>query len=98
MAGIRPRKIPCRVERIERPAPDVAILNLRLPMNENFRFLAGQYIDFLLKDGKRRSYSIANPPPPEGGTALDLHVRETPGGAFTPQAFSSRNVRDLRRT
>src|SRR2546430_13124827 len=48
------------VEKIERPAPDVAILNLRLPMNENFRFLAGQYIDFLLKDGKRRSYSIAN--------------------------------------
>src|SRR5204863_136279 len=41
VAGIRPRKIPCRVEKIERPAPDVAILNLRLPMNENFRFLAG---------------------------------------------------------
>src|SRR6266481_9707347 len=50
MAGIRPRKIPCRIEKIERPAPDVAILQLRLPMNENFRFLAGQYIDFLLKD------------------------------------------------
>ena len=41
------------------PAPDVAVLGLRLPSNENMLFLAGQYIDFLLKDGKRRSYSIA---------------------------------------
>ena len=37
-------------------------------MNENFRFLAGQYVDILLKDGKRRSYSIANAPKPEGVT------------------------------
>ena len=47
--GVRPRVIPCRVERLEKPAPDVAVIGLRLPMNENFRFLAGQYIDFLLK-------------------------------------------------
>src|SRR5207247_11054209 len=44
MAGIRPRKIPCRVEKIERPAPDVAILAVRLATDENFRFLAGHYI------------------------------------------------------
>jgi len=56
-----------------------------------------QYIDFLLKDGKRRSYSIANPPRPEGVTALELHVRHTPGGAFTDQVFSSLKVRDLLR-
>src|SRR6267142_2625896 len=61
MAGIRPRMIPCRVEKLERPAPDVAVMGLRLPMNENFRFLAGQYIDLLLKAQKRRSYSIAVP-------------------------------------
>src|SRR5437867_660051 len=97
MAGIRPRKIPCRVERIERPAPDVAILNLRLPMNENFRFLAGQYIDILLKDAKRRSYSIANPPRPEGVTALQVHVRHTPGGLFTDRVFSTLKERELLR-
>src|SRR6267378_1979340 len=74
-----------------------SILQLRLPMNENFRFLAGQYIDFLLKDGKRRSYSIANPPRPEGVTALELHVRHTPGGAFTDQVFGALKVRDLLR-
>lgn len=97
MAGIRPRIIPCRVEKAERPAPDVAVLGLRLPMNENFRFLAGQYIDVLLKDGKRRSYSIANAPKPEGVTYLELHVRHTPGGLFTDHVFSKLKVRDILR-
>src|SRR5687768_8278441 len=59
LAGILVRTVPCRVAKIDRPAPDVAVLSLRLPMNENMMFLAGQYVDFLLKDGKRRSYSIA---------------------------------------
>jgi len=95
--GMRPRIIPCRVERLEKPAPDVAVTGLRLPMNENFRFLAGQYIDFLLKDGKRRSYSLATKPDPGGVTALEIHVRHTPGGAFTDHVFSKLKVRDLLR-
>lgn len=95
--GMRPRVIPCRVERLEKPAPDVAVLGLRLPMNENFRFLAGQYIDFLLKDAKRRSYSLATRPDPGGVTALEIHVRHTPGGLFTDHVFSSLKVRDLLR-
>ena len=97
LAGIKPRLIPCRIEKLERPAPDVSVLHLRLPMNENFRFLAGQYIDVLLKDQKRRSYSIANPPRPEGVTALELHVRHTPGGLFTDHVFGAMKVRDLLR-
>jgi len=95
--GVRPRIIPCRVERLEKPAPDVAVIGLRLPMNENFRFLAGQYIDFLLKDGKRRSYSLAVRPDPAGITALEIHVRHTPGGVFTDHVFASLKVRDLLR-
>jgi CDP-4-dehydro-6-deoxyglucose reductase len=97
MAGIRPRLIPCRIEKLEKPAPDVAIMGLRLPMNENFRFVAGQYIDILLKDQKRRSYSIAVPPKPEGVTYLELHVRHTPGGLFTDHVFSKAKVRDILR-
>jgi CDP-4-dehydro-6-deoxyglucose reductase len=97
MAGIRPRVIPCRIEKLDKPAPDVAVLGLRLPMNENFRFLAGQYIDVLLKDGKRRSYSIANAPKPEGVTYLELHVRHTPGGLFTDHVFAKAKVRDILR-
>ncbi|MFN2646418.1 MAG: CDP-6-deoxy-delta-3,4-glucoseen reductase [Burkholderiales bacterium] len=95
--GVRPRIIPCRVERLEKPAPDVAVLGLRLPMNENFRFLAGQYIDILLKEGKRRSYSLATKPDPGGVTALEIHVRHTPGGAFTDHVFGKLKVRDLLR-
>jgi CDP-4-dehydro-6-deoxyglucose reductase len=97
LAGIRPRLIPCRVEKAANPAPDVAVLGLRLPANENFRFLAGQYIDILLKDGKRRSYSLAVPPKPQGITYLELHVRHTPGGLFTDHVFGTLKVRDLLR-
>ena len=67
LRGIRPQVLPARVERLDKPAPDVAILGLQLPTNDNFQFLAGQYVDFLLKEGKRRSYSIANPPSEAGG-------------------------------
>jgi len=94
---VRPRTIPCRVEKLEKPAPDVAVINLRLPMNENFRFLAGQYIDFLLKDGKRRSFSLATRPDTAGVTALEIHVRHTPGGVFTDHVFEKLKVRDLLR-
>jgi CDP-4-dehydro-6-deoxyglucose reductase, E3 len=95
--GVRPRIIPCRVERLDMPAPDVAVIGLRLPMNENFRFLAGQYIDMLLKEGRRRSYSLATRPDPGGVTALEIHVRHTPGGAFTDHVFTKLKVRDLLR-
>jgi CDP-4-dehydro-6-deoxyglucose reductase len=95
--GVPARTIPCRVERIEKPAPDVAVIGLRLPMNENFRFLPGQYIDILLKDGRRRSYSLATRPDPGGVTALEIHVRHTPGGAFTDHVFTGLKTRDLLR-
>jgi CDP-4-dehydro-6-deoxyglucose reductase len=95
--GVRPRTIPCRVEKLEKPAPDVAVIGLRLPMNENFRFLAGQYIDFLLKEGKRRSFSLATRPETAGVTALEIHVRHVPGGQFTDHVFEKLKVRDLLR-
>lgn len=81
------RKLPCRVISIARAAPDVAIVKLQLPATEKFEFLAGQYIDFLLKDGKRRSYSMANAPHQEG--QIELHIRHTPGGAFTDAVFGT---------
>src|SRR5262249_29960679 len=49
------RTLPCRVERVERPVGDVAVLYLKLPTGERLQFLAGQYIDILMKGGKRRS-------------------------------------------
>jgi CDP-4-dehydro-6-deoxyglucose reductase, E3 len=95
--GIRPKIMPARVERVDKPAPDVAVLGLKLPANAAFRFVAGQYIDVLLKEGKRRSYSIANAPADEGVGGLELHIRQTPGGLFTDHVFSKLQVRELLR-
>ena len=95
--GVKPRMVPCRVKQIRMAAPDVAVLDLRLPMNENMMFAAGQYVDFLLKDGKRRSYSIATPPVPGGAIDIQLHIRHTPGGAFTYQVFSTLREREVLR-
>ena len=94
---IAPKIVPCRVKRISKPAPDVAILDVRLPMNENFMFAAGQFIDFLLPDGHTRSYSIATAPKPEGVIDLELHIRHTPGGLFTDRVFSTLKEGELLR-
>jgi CDP-4-dehydro-6-deoxyglucose reductase, E3 len=89
------RTMPCRVERIEKPAHDVAILYLKLPSGERLQFLAGQYIDVLMKDGKRRSFSLANAP--HDDQFLQLHVRKTPGGAFSRFVFDEMKERTILR-
>ena len=89
------KTLPSRIEVLDKPASDVAVLTLRLPATEVFQFHAGQYIDILLKDGKRRSFSIANPP--HDNATLELHVRHVPGGLFTDQVFSTMKVRDILR-
>ncbi|CAM4068620.1 CDP-6-deoxy-delta-3,4-glucoseen reductase [Kerstersia similis] len=79
------RKLPVRVLAMERPVADVAILTLQLPATENFRYYAGQYVDILLKDGVRRSYSVASAP--GQAKTLELHLRHVPGGLFTDHVF-----------
>lgn len=81
------RKMPARIAKIERPTPEIAILSLQLPANERLQFRAGQYLDFILKDGVRRQYSIANAPHSDG--LIQLHVRHTPGGVFTDRLFGT---------
>ncbi len=89
------RKMPCRVEKIDKVAHDVAIVSLKLPANERLQYLAGQYLDFLLKDGHRRSFSIATPP--EADSLLDLHIRHVPGGRFSGQLFNEFKGREIMR-
>jgi CDP-4-dehydro-6-deoxyglucose reductase len=81
------RELPARVERMERLAPEVMGLWLRLPAIEPFTWQAGQYIDVMLPSERRRSFSLANPP--HDGAFLELHVRHTPGGAFSGQVFGA---------
>lgn len=87
--------LPARVVQMERRAHDVMVLSLKLPQTERFRFLAGQYIDILLKNGARRSFSLANPP--QQDNILELHVRRVPGGMFSDHVFTQMKEKDLLR-
>src|ERR1700754_753605 len=70
------RKLPSRVLSITKPAPDVAILTLQLPANDPFQYRAGQFVEFILRDGSRRSYSMATAPlPPGEKPQIELHLR-----------------------
>lgn len=89
------KKLPCRVHKIERVADDVVILSVKLPANERLQFLAGQYIDFLLRDGDRRSFSIGNAPHDDEFT--QLHVRLVAGGKFTEHVFNTMKEREILR-
>ncbi|AJP49683.1 CDP-6-deoxy-delta-3,4-glucoseen reductase [Rugosibacter aromaticivorans] len=89
------KTLPCRVEKIERVAEDVIVLSLKLPVNERLQFLAGQYIEFLLKNGKTRAFSIANAPHAEG--LLELHIRHVVGGEFTSHLFSHMKEKEILR-
>jgi len=87
------RKMPARISSLVRASPDVIQLQLQLPASESFQYRAGQYLDVLLRDGARRSYSMANAP--HTGPALELHIRHMPGGRFTDLVFGSMKERDI---
>lgn len=84
---IIPQRLPARVEHIEDVAPDVRRIFLKLPRDKRLPFLAGQYVDILLRGGQRRSYSLAGAPRDDG--LLELHVRHLPGGVFSEYAFTT---------
>ncbi len=81
------RELPCRVERMQKLAPDVMGLWLRLPAIEAFAWRCGQYVDVMLPGERRRSFSLANPP--HDAALLELHVRRARGGAFSEQVFGA---------
>lgn len=106
-AGAFPvKKMPLRVSEMHRLSPDVMQLVLQLPANDSFQFHAGQYVEFLLRDGSRRSYSMANAPhtraaqpqaqPPVGAT-MELHIRHMPGGKFTDHVFGGMKEKEILR-
>ena len=91
-------KLPTRVLSMSQPAADVAVLRLQLPANQNFQFRAGQYVEFILRDGARRSYSMANAPHNVGTPpSIELHIRHMPGGKFTDHVFGAMKEKDILR-
>jgi len=89
------KTMPCRVQHLEKLADDVMLMTLKLPTSERLQFLAGQYIEFLLKDGKRRAFSLANAP--HDDELLQLHVRLIPGGTFTDHVFHAMHEKEILR-
>lgn len=87
------KKMSLRVQKMERPAHDVVLLDLVPEGDERMDFLAGQYIAVVLEDGSKRSYSIANAP--HETEHLQLHIRRVEGGRFTGHVFNAMKEGDV---
>lgn len=92
------KKMPVRVAALEKKSADVVQLRLQLPATETFRYHAGQYIEFILRDGARRAYSMANAPHTQAeAPGVELHIRHMPGGKFTDHVFGAMKEKDILR-
>jgi CDP-4-dehydro-6-deoxyglucose reductase len=92
------RKMPARVTSLVRASPDVMVLRLQLPASDVMKYHAGQYVEFLLRDGDRRSYSMANAPYTQLETpGIELHIRHMPGGKFTDHVFAAMKEKEILR-
>ncbi len=94
------KTLPCRIDTIEKVAPDIIQVGLRLPPTSSFVFYPGQYINVIAQGGLRRSYSLANVFTSEANTAnnrLELHIRATPDGKMSSYWFDNAKPNDLLR-
>ncbi|WP_333843996.1 FAD-binding oxidoreductase [Limnohabitans sp.] len=89
------KTVPTRISSLEKLAPDILSVKLRLPPNTPFTFLAGQYVDVIGPAGIRRSYSVANAPASDN--QLQLHIRAVQSGAMSQYWFDQAKVNDLLR-
>jgi CDP-4-dehydro-6-deoxyglucose reductase len=99
-AGAFPiKKMPVRVVSLVKKSDDVMVIHLQLPATDVMQFHAGQYIEFLLRDGARRSYSMGNAPHTlePGAPKVELHIRHMPGGKFTDPVFTTMKEKDILR-
>lgn len=89
------KKMPTRVISLVKKSDDVMVLQLQLPANDSFAYRAGQYVEFILRDGARRSYSMASAP--SLGAVMELHIRHMPGGKFTDHVFGAMKEKEILR-
>ena len=92
------KKMPVRVISLVRASHDVMVLRLQLPTSDVFKYHAGQYVEFLLRDGDRRAYSMANAPHTQADSpSVELHIRHMPGGKFTEHVFGAMKEKEILR-
>ncbi|MDH5764463.1 MAG: CDP-6-deoxy-delta-3,4-glucoseen reductase [Gammaproteobacteria bacterium] len=87
------KTLPCRVEHMQLLTHDIMKIELKLPETERMQFLAGQYLEIILKDGKRRAFSIANAP--HDDDLIELHIRHVPDGHFGDYVFQEMKEKTL---
>lgn len=95
LSELEVRTLPSRLAEKTLLNHDVMRLRLKLPEGQRLAYVAGQYLEFLLRDGTRRAYSIANPP--HDDALLELHVRRVPGGRFSDEVFERLEERSILR-
>lgn len=92
------KKLPVRVSSLGRASHDVMVVKLQLPAVDTFRYHAGQYIEFIMKDGARRAYSMATAPHQQAtAPGVELHIRHMPGGRFTDHVFTGMKEKEILR-
>ncbi len=87
LRGIGIQQMGVRVASLDKVSSDVAVLRLTLAPGAGFTYFPGQYVQVLLKDGSRRSYSMATHAPRDN--QLELHIRHMPGGVFSGHVFNA---------
>ena len=95
LQGLEIRNLRCRVEQKQQLSHDVIGLKLKLAGNDRLQYHAGQYIEFILDDGKRRAFSIANAP--HDDDLIELHIRHVQGGKFTDFLFDNMEEKTMLR-
>jgi len=89
--GLRAREYAGKVTALRKATDDVMIVKLRVA-GDPVRFYAGQYINVLLPDGEKRSFSFATAP--YVNEEIELQIRLIPGGRFTTHVFTEMKVGD----
>lgn len=95
VADIPVRKLPARVQCLRKFTPEIMRLRLKLPKAARLQFLAGQYIDIIQSDGKRRAFSIASAP--SETDFIELHIKHVSGGGFTGHVFETMKPKEILR-
>ncbi|MES2361667.1 MAG: CDP-6-deoxy-delta-3,4-glucoseen reductase [Pseudomonadota bacterium] len=92
------KKMPVRVNSLAKASHDVMTVRLQLPAADVFKYHAGQYVEFLLRDGDRRAYSMGTAPHTQlENPGVELHIRHMPGGKFTEHVFSAMKEKEILR-
>ena len=86
--------VPAKIDELTYLTRDILKLCLRVPPKSQFRFIPGQYINLIGKNGLQRSYSLASNC---SGQVLEMHVRQVQNGIMSEYLFENAKVDDLLR-